>query len=313
MWFKNLRLLQFKDAFAYEPEQLAEQLATTEFQPCPKHLPTSLGWVSPLEQPDAPLVYGGNGFMLLCLKSEERVLPAAVLREKVAEKVAEIQQKEDRKVGRKERQNLREDIYQTLLPQAFTQSTRLQGYIDTQEKLLVIDATSDKQVELFCNFLRKSLGSLKVTVPEVQTVNTVITSWLRDQKSPTEFTIEEQCVLTDLRREGGTIRAQRQDLFSSHIQNFLNSHYTVSQLALSWQEQVQFNLHDDFGIKSLKFLPDILEARAETFAETEAERFTTDFVLMSETLRHFLRSLLQVFARQTAAQAEPADAELAAV
>ena len=59
---------------------------------------------------------------MICARKEERILPSAVINEQLAEKVEEIEQAEARPVGRKERQQLKEELTTTLLPLAFTRS-----------------------------------------------------------------------------------------------------------------------------------------------------------------------------------------------
>ena len=55
---------------------------------------------------------------MVSLRREDKVLPASVIRDFVELKVAEIEDKELRKVGRKEKLALKEQITDDLLPRA---------------------------------------------------------------------------------------------------------------------------------------------------------------------------------------------------
>ena len=56
---------------------------------------------------------------LCCVQLNERILPGAVQREKILERVASIAEREGRKVGKKEWAQVRDEVAQELLPKAF--------------------------------------------------------------------------------------------------------------------------------------------------------------------------------------------------
>ena len=130
MWFKNIRAYRLTKPFDLSPEQLGQKLAARGFEPCGKVQAVSLGWVPPLGEESEALVHAAAGRMLLKLKREEKLLPATVVREQVDEKVAIIESEQGRKVYRKERLNLKDEIVQDCLPRAFTRSTHVYAYID---------------------------------------------------------------------------------------------------------------------------------------------------------------------------------------
>ena len=86
MWFRNLRAYRLTQPFSLSAEQLEEQLAGKTFRACAPSQPLSLGWSSPLGVEDGPLVHAAGGRLLLRLRREERLLPATVVREALAER-----------------------------------------------------------------------------------------------------------------------------------------------------------------------------------------------------------------------------------
>lgn len=60
-------------------------------------------------------------------------MPSSVVREELDERVAELEAKESRKIGSKEKKELREQIEFELLPQAFTRTKKLDAWLDTQQ------------------------------------------------------------------------------------------------------------------------------------------------------------------------------------
>ncbi len=295
MWFKNLQLFKFTESFKDSPEALEEKLKEKQFLPCKSVDAVSMGWVSPQQNtPDAPLVYAANGFMLVCLQKEEKLVPGSVVKQMMDERIAEIEQKQGRRVGKNEKNTLKEDIYHQLVMRAFSKITRHYAYIDTVDDYLVVNAASHAKAEEISVFLRNTLGSLKIEVPKVQTLTTLLTHWLKENQYPADFAITDHCVMSNP-KESGVIRCQRQNLFGEDIISLLEEGRFITQLGLSWSENLSFTIKDDFSIKSIKFLELIQDQAKDIFTETPADRFAADFTIMADTLREFVRALLREF------------------
>lgn len=300
MWFKNLALFQLTEKFTLTVEEVEKHLNEHAFAPCSTSAPVSMGWVSPLGN-NAPIVHAASGFMLMAFKVQEKIVPASVIKELVDEKVAEIELQESRTVKKKEKDTLKEEIYQTLLPRAFTRNSVINAYIDTQNGWLVVNASSAKKAELLTVNLRKALGSLKIRIPEVLPVSMRLTQWLKTNEYPAALTIEDQCILQDDKDASGIIRCQRQNLFTDDILSLIESGRETVQLGLSWQDQLSFIINDEFMIKSVKFLEMVQDKANDIVSETKQERFDADFIIMAETLREFIDFLMQVFAKEATA------------
>ncbi len=195
MWFKNLRLFQLLKPFDLSYEDLEAQLGDYAFVPCASYEKSRLGWVSPLgdaapelgdsageEEGDAeqgnekdgdtralpqPLTHIVGDFIMLCAQKQDKLLPASVVREATAERVADIEERQGRKIYRKEKREIQDDVYNSLLPRAFTRSTRTYAYIShARNNLLVVDAASPAKAEELVNLLRDSLGTFPVAIPD---------------------------------------------------------------------------------------------------------------------------------------------------
>ena len=157
MFFKNLYLFRLVKPFDLTPEQLDEQLANAPFRPCGPLEMGTLGFVPPLGKTGRTLVHTANGCMMICVRSEEKLLPGSVVREVVAEKVAEIEEEQMRKVTRKERDSIKDEVLQDLLPRAFSRSRTTYLYIDPRLQYLIVDSSSPKRAEEITVLMRKSL------------------------------------------------------------------------------------------------------------------------------------------------------------
>lgn len=294
MWFRSLQLFKFTESFTTSVDELNEKLRGHKFLPCRTVDAASQGFVSPSGEKGGALVYAANGFLLFCLQKEEKLVPGAVVKQMLDEKVAEIEQAQGRKVRKREKETLKEDIYHQLVMRAFSKNSKTYAYIDTLEGYLVVDTANHSKAEEFSVSLRKALGSLKIETPKVQSLATLMTHWLKTNEYPPEFTVNDRCTLLDP-KEGGTIRCQRQNLFGEDIQTLIHEGRFVSELSLSWNEEVSFNLKDDFSIKSLKFLEGVQDQAKDVFPETPSARFDADFTIMTEALRGFIRSMMESF------------------
>ena len=299
MWFNNAYLFQFIDKANYQQATLDSALENLTFTPCGKHVANSIGWESPLKIRGAPLVHAVSGFFLMNLRIEEKVIPTGVIKQQLEQKIEEISHQEQRRVSRKEKQSLKEDIYQQLLPQAFTQSSNLYGYIDSQDGWLIVNTASAKKAELFTTMLRKSLGHLKIQLPQVHSPTVIMSKTFSTQIPPEEFEFLDYCVLKDINDTQGIIRCQHQDLLSTDIQSLAEKRF-VNELGFSWQKQVSFILNQDFCLRKLKFLDLVKEQAKESYAESYQEQFDANFVLMTQTLRQVLRSMMRVFGNHNA-------------
>lgn len=296
MWFNALRVYRLTKPFEYSPEQLAELLAQKPFEPCGKQELFRTGWFPPLGHNGKSLVHAANGYIMLCAKKQERVLPAAVINEALEEKVRKIQEDESRSVGRKEKQTLKEEIQFDLLPRALTRSSVQYAYIAPNEKWLVINSGSTKKAEDFLSLIRDTIGSLPVIpLATKQQPMQIMTSWLKNEAIPKDFTLGDECELTSLKEEGRSIRCKKHDLSADEVLRHLDTGMQVKKLGVIWQDSLECIIEDDLGVKRLKFSEEILEKAAERHPETAAEEFDLDFNIMTLELKGFIAALTKGF------------------
>jgi recombination associated protein RdgC len=296
MFFKNLCIYQLLTPFAHSAEALEDALASHEFRPAGKLELSSQGWVPPLGRDSELLVHASGGCLMLCLQEETKLLPVSVIRDTLSERVAELEEREHRKLRKREKENLKEEVFHELLPRAFSRIKQTFGYIDTQRGWLVIDAASWRQAELFTEMLREAIGSLPIAPPAVQlSPQSVMTHWLATLDTPLDIELGEAVVFEDHQTEGCIVRARRQDLFANEVKEHIKAGKHVRQLAVTWSERLTCTLSSDLSIKQLKFLDIIQEQAGDRDPETAAERFDLDFTLMALELGKFIPRLMQLY------------------
>ncbi len=296
MWFKNIRAYRLTSPFTLTPEQLAEQLAQRAFTPCAKSQALALGWVPPLGGEDGELVHAAAGRMLVKLKREEKLLPSTVVRELLDEKVAEIETGQARKVYRKERLNLKDEIIQDCLPRAFTRSASVYAYVDTRANWVFVDAASATRAEELLNLLRECIGSFPVLLPQVNSAPVaVMTGWLLHRNLPQDFELGQECELREPGEEGGVVRCRGVDLLSEEVETHLHAGKQVARLSLGWDERLQLVLAEDLCLRRLKFADELMKENEDIAEGDEAARMDADFALMADAIGTLQERILTVF------------------
>ncbi len=296
MWFKNLSIFHLTEAFTLSPAELEQKLEALAFHPCGPHQEFTFGWTSPLGKSNQQLVHSINGFMMLCLKKEERLLPASVVNEISQEKILEKEQQQARKLSKKERTEIKDEVIFDLLPKAFTFSRKIYAYIDPKGGKLIVDTASAKNAEDLLSMLRKSLTSLPaLPLNTIDKPSTIMTEWLLKSKAPDDILIEDECELRSPEEQGGIIRCKRHDLALPEIKNHLDTGKEVIKLAISWADRISFIVDENLSIKRLRFLDLIQDQVTDIEANDEAAQFDVDFSIMSAELANFIPRLLELF------------------
>lgn len=296
MWFKNLRLYRFTKEFTLDAEKLNELLEAFVFTPCGSQDSVRYGWVAPLGRHGKELVHATNGYLMICAKKQEKVLPAAVVNEKVEERAQGISEKEARRVGRKERQNLKDDVLLELRPKAFARSRLQYAYIAPQEGWIVVDASSASAAEELLENLREAISSLAVIPLSAKNLpQQAMTHWLTAPQAPAHFEFGHECELRDPADSGSVIRCKNQDLCAEEMHNHLVAGLQVYKLGLVWRGGVAFLVDEQLALKRIKFSDALLEKADSADIEDAAQRFDTDFALMTLELSALLKDLLAAF------------------
>ncbi len=293
MWFKNLQLYRFKKTFEHDSETLSQNLEKHLFVPCGNHDVSRTGWVPPLGRHGQQLVHSTSGYMMICFKREEKLLPASVVNEALEEKVIQAEEIKGEKIPGKRKRLLKEEIVFSLLPKAFTRSTLQFAYIALADGLLVIDAASSNRAEELIDSLREVLGGLElVPVASNSLPIDVMTRWLANSSAAAEFNLGEECELRDNADVSCVIRCKNQDLATPEITNHLKTGMHVSKLALNWQERIEFVLDEKLLIKRLRFSEIIEEQVDELEIDDVVAKFDVEFTIMTLELSAFIKALV---------------------
>lgn len=295
MWFKNLYLFKFEKDFTLTAEELHDELSTKPFVACSATQRESMGWVAPLGKNTHSYTHASNNYILISMARQERILPATVIKEALQEKVASIEETENRKVSAREKKEMKEDIEHELLPRAFTRTQKLDAWIDPKNGWLILNTSSTPRAEEFTKLLRKTLGSLPVTLPDSETSPAVaMTQWLSSGRLPEPFTLGFECELKNQGDDKGSAVFKQHDLTLDEVQTHLQAGKFAAKLAIEWDKKISFVLSEDLQVKKLRFLDVLEEQLQDNDPQTYEEHIDIQFALMTGEIASLLKDLMKV-------------------
>lgn len=294
MWFKQAKILQLAKNFTITASELNDKLSPLSFTPCLPSLPSSVGFLPPvgdLESEDS-LVRDVGGNLMLCMQFEEKILPATVVNQHVADKVKAIEKNEDRRVRQKEKLSIKDDVTVTLMPRAFTKFSKVYAYFDTHNNWLVINTTSAAKYEKLIALIQKAFGeTLDIKALIIDDIGPKMTRNLMHDDFPTAFEVMKKAVFQDPNQESRIIRCQHQDLFADSMMSLIKDGCRVKQLALTWHDQVSFAITDESTFLSVSYEDELLESAKDLDSETKEQVFDASMMIMTKSLSHMISDL----------------------
>ncbi len=294
MWFRNLYLFKFENPFNFNAEDLQAALEKNQLDACPPGQRETLGWISPFGRNNELLVLANQGFYLIRMAKQERILPASVIKDHLLERVDQIQIGQGRKVGGKERREIKEELEFELLPKAFTKTSHIDAWIDSNNSWLVINTSTASKAEALVKLLQNSLGNLSVTLPETESSPAAtMTNWLYLNKLPRAFEFGHECLFKSRDDQMSTVTFKKHELYSNEVHPNLETGKFVAQIELIWSQKIKFILTEELVLKRVKFLDVMTDNLDKQGFETNEEKIDTEFALMTGEITQLLDELMQ--------------------
>lgn len=295
MWFRNARPYKLPGRLGIDASELSQRLSRRPFQPCRPSQAVSSGWVAALSDDATDFVHKSGDYWLIRLQREERLLPASVIRSEVNSRIQEIQTGQGRRVQRKERLDIADEVTQDLMPRAFTKSQYLEALINDREGWVWVNTASAGRAEDLLSLLREGLGNLPVAIPDTQKSPVIVMSqWLLNGGLPEGMSLGGDVDLEDPQEEGGVVRVRGMYLESDEIRRHIESGKQVVRLALSWQDQIDFVVDRDLSLRRIRFSDELKGVNEELHEDVLARR-DADCLLMGETLSTLQSAIAKTF------------------
>lgn len=292
MFFKNLRVFRLAPSFDFGTVLLDAALRRHEFRPGSAQEMQTLGWVQPCEHASTGLAHCIDGQYLIKLRVEKKLLPATVINQAARAKALDIEENQGYKPGRKLMKEIKEQVTDELLPKSHSLYRDTFVWIDTKNHWLVIDAAVAGKADEVLGLLAKAIDPFPVMQLYVeQSPAGAMTSWLLDDEAPASFTIDQDTELQSTSASGAKVRYVRQSMEMDDVRKHVQAGKQATRLAMTWSDRITFVLTEGLDIKRVTPL-DVIKETQNSAAENAAEKFDSDFVLMTGELSRMLDALV---------------------
>lgn len=290
MWFKNLRIYRLSAGWPANQESLEAALEKQAFRPGSTLDMQSLGWIAPRE--NGGLVHAVNGQYMISLRADKKLLPSSVINQVARAKAKDVEEQQGYKPGRKQMKEIKEQVTDELLPKAFSLYKDTRVWIDSRNHWLVIDAAAAAKSDEVLGMLAKVVDPFPVTPLYVEaSPAAAMTDWLAGDEAPPGFSIDQDTELRSSSENRAAVRYVRQSIDIEDVRKHVQAGKQCTRLALTWNDRVSFVLTENLEVKRVNPL-DVIKEGQDSGGRDEAEKFDSDFTLMSGELSRLIDGLV---------------------
>lgn len=292
MIIKNARIYRLSAPLPVTAETLEQALTEFKWQAPSCQEFSRSGFYQPLHRSIKSLVTElDNDIFIIAVKTTQKILPAAVINEQLQPLIEAGELEAGRPLSRKEKQQLKEDLQQSLLSRAFSRSTITAAYIDMAGQQIIVDTGSSSKAEDILALLRKAIGSLPA-LPWLDNhkLNSQLQLWLQNQNLPAGFSLGLAAQLKAPNEDGARAAFKDHILAADEVQSHLQDKL-VTQLQLSKTDTCDFTIRDDGSITGIKWNDAIATLNDEIGWDDLQARMAADLFLVTSELRKVLEAV----------------------
>ncbi len=273
---------------------LEKVLESHRFSECGASQDKSVGWTEPRGQSHGDLVEVVGGQWVLKLAMEVKTVPGSVIKRKVQEQAAHIEETTGRKPGKKELRTLADDARLSLLPFAFSKQTSVTVWINPKAHWMVLDAGSQGKADEVLTCLVKAVEGFAVTLINTQTSPGVsMAHWLASKEAPAGFSVDRECELKAVDESKAVVRYTRHPLDTDEVSQHIAAGKVPTRLALTWNDRVSFVLTEALSLKKIAFLDVVLEDAPIAAGDRSDDHFDADVAIATGELCRMLPALIE--------------------
>lgn len=282
--FKNVRIYRFTEE-APTFEAIKNAAAEHGFIDQSGSLSTEWSGFVPVLDGTEELVLPLGPWVFIKLQTESRILPSGAIKDAVDARVREIEDKEARKVYRKEKQQIKEDVLVGMIPRAFTRKKHTQAVIDRHQGMIYVDARSTNDASAVLSKLREGLGSLPVVPLDTKMpLRVTACNWIKNIDVPDALSLGERCKLAG--HDSERVQYTNYPLDGEEVQAHLATGLVPAAVELSVSDPdrtiASFILNDDLALQRFVLSDALLFDRGE--CEDKHDQALADATLMMHAL-----------------------------
>lgn len=236
--------------------QLVEAaMQTRAFAPCQPSQARSAGWVAPRGEENGPLIESVAGQWIAKLMIETKAVPGALVKRKLNERCAAIEEQTGRKPGKRERKELKEEVILDLLPVAFPKRSSIDVWIDREHELIVLNTSSQGRADEVASELVHAVEGLSLSLFNTVTApSAAMAQWLAEDEPPAGFTIDRSTELQSADGSKKRVQYTNHPLDTDEIKAHIEAGLRPVKLAMTWDDRVSFVLTEGLTLRGITFL-----------------------------------------------------------
>src|SRR5690606_32590128 len=295
MFFKNLTFFRFPSSVDFS--EVDTLLPQAVLKPVGALEMSSRGFISPFGREEKEQFSHRIGEALwLTVGGEDKILPGTVVNDLLERRLEEIEEKEGRRPGGRERKRLKDDLLHELLPRAFVKTSRVDAFFDLENGYVAVNGSSQKTAENVMSDVRGLLGSFPAMPLNAEVApRAILTAWIAGEPLPDGLSLGEECEMKDPAEGGAVVKCQHQELRCDEIDKHLDAGKQVTKLALVFEDNLSFVLGDNLIVRKLKFLDGALDQLEHSDDAGHRAELDARFALQSGEIRRLFLLLEQAF------------------
>lgn len=267
LWLKNITVFNLAKFPQISTDDLNDALETHRFVPCSKLERESHGFTQAFGQES--FVRKTGAVYWVEVLSEQKVVPGAVVKRLLVERILKIEQEEARKVGKKEKKAIKEALVDELLATALATQSSTVVMIDTEAGYVLVNSTSSKKCDLIASLLVHTIDGIELSRPDFN--NSIATEMANLLVSEEEsvFVTDSSLLLKGPGSPAATVRFAKHSLQTPEVVAHLTAGLRPAAMELLYNDRIGFVLTDPFAIKGLKFTDVVQDELGDTPEDAE--------------------------------------------
>lgn len=288
--FRSVRFYSVSSPWPESEVALSERLGNAIFKPCGAYTERSTGFECPTGSEGTSLARRVGGVDLLRLRTQTRLLPAAVVNEALEVRLAEYRQRMQEEPGRRTKRQLKDQTRDELLPKALLKSDRTPALYLLKENVLAVGTASETRAERLLETLRAALGKLDVAPLAFDRPVEQVLSRVFAGEPPPQFKLGRECRMRDRADAKSSVRWSEVDLTQASVRRCVKEGMELTHLGVEFGGTMSGVIDANGVIGKLKLLG-LEDAPEDEGLEEPLARFDAELALLGGTLRQLIGGL----------------------
>jgi len=290
--FNNVRFYRIQSDWPGSEAGLCELLEKAAFAPCGSFSERSIGFEAPVEDEVGALARRLAGADIVQLRRQTKVLPAGAVKEALDERIAAYKERTRTTPSRKEKRDLKDEVYAELLPKALVKSERIRACYLLSEQILMVATASENVAEEVLDVLRDVFGSLQaIPLQYKRGAHTLLTKiFLGD--GPAQFGLGRECRMKDASEPKSSVNWSDMDLADASVRKHVVQGLTLDRLGVQFDGLLRGTIDGDLVLRKLRL--EGIEELDDLDDEDPLARHDAEFTLWCGLLTR----LLEAFKKQ---------------